>query len=464
MEEIRTENAITRRLDGLQKLWNTFRQTPTARCCCWVVPQDALNMIDTFYQVNAHESSNTPDIFLRFESPFINAKSYGKALSEELEAFAQDESLTQDDSLLNWQSKHIEDKNNVAVGFLRNFFHFSDSLAISGRVVAFISPNAIANAAAWEQWWTEALSLNLPDKINFMLCDTEGSEILQKVAQKYPNKFTVIRPELKMDDAIRELMCEYADQEDNCTHFRKAFFELTQTIPTKDVSAINEASKKAFNLARLIGYPHLEVAVLCTAATGFSTAGKLQMAIKAYDEAAKIAKAAEDKPIIAELPEAKLDLADGNIFKQLGMQVLFFKASAYLSAAPPQYELAFSVYEQAETLLTQMIMEKATPEQEADSTNGGSAHFHRLEAIRMMGYCAERMGRNQLAFTTYTKAIGIAERMSEEMRQSTLLAFVGQAVLKICQKKGLKEEFWIITDKMNVLLGKGWEESLPKAA
>jgi hypothetical protein len=146
------------------------------------------------------------------------------------------------------------------------------------------------------------------------------------------------------------------------------------------------------------------------------------------------------------------------------VQVLFFKASACLAATPPQYELAFSVYEQAETFLTQMVMEKGTPEQDIDWTNGGIAHFHRLEAVRMMGYCAERMGRNQQALTMYIKAIGIAERMSAEMRQSTMLSFVGQAVLSICHKKGLKKEFWIITDKMNVLLGKGWEDSLPKAA
>ncbi len=202
-------------------MWNAFRQKPTARCCCWVVPQDELNMIDTFYHVNAHESSETP-------------------------------------------------------------------------------------------------------------------EILQNVAKKYPNKLTVFHPKLEMDNAIRELMCEYADQDDNCTHFRKAFFELTQTIPKKDALEINKASKKAFDLARLIGYPHLEVAVLCSAATGLSSAGKLQMAIQVFDEAASVAKAAEDKPIIEELPEAKLDLEDGNIFKQLGMQILFFKAAAYLAATPPQ--------------------------------------------------------------------------------------------------------------------------------
>jgi hypothetical protein len=76
MYTIRTENAITKRIDQLQLLWEQFRDNLTARCCCWLVPQDSLSMIDTFYQVNAHESSSTSDIFLRLDSSITNAKPY----------------------------------------------------------------------------------------------------------------------------------------------------------------------------------------------------------------------------------------------------------------------------------------------------------------------------------------------------------------------------------------------------
>ena len=137
MEGIITENAITRRVDLLQKFWASFRQVPTARCCCWVVPQDALSMIDTFYQVYTHKSSNAPEYFLRFETPFESAKSYGKMLSAELAAFVEaDRSEAEEDGItIDWQSKHVEDKNNVAVGFLRNFFHFADNLEISDKSI-----------------------------------------------------------------------------------------------------------------------------------------------------------------------------------------------------------------------------------------------------------------------------------------------------------------------------------------
>ena len=465
MQDIRTDNAITRRIDQLQIMWEQFRAIPTARYCCWLVPQDALTMIDTFYQVNADESSSTPDIFLRFETPFINAKSYGKALSEELSALVEDDrvALAEDDIFIEWQTTHTEDANNVAVGFLRNFFHFAESLDIDDRVVAFISPSSIANAGAWEKWWTDVLSLSLPEKINFMVCDTEGSEVFQKMAKKYPDKFILFRPKLEMANAIRELMVEYGDQDDNCTHFRKAFFELTQVVPSKDATEIQQRAKTALALARQIGYPHLEITVLCTAATGFNLASKPVAANTAYDEALKIADAQKGKPLIKEFPEMKVDLPGGDIFEQLAVQVLFFKASGFIAATPPQYEQALAAYQQAEERLILMTADKKMTEQ-MDWTNGGIPNFHRLEALRMTGYCNEKLGRRQQALKIYAKAVTLAEAMSPEMRQNTMLPFIGQSMLDICQSQAMKQEYWTVSEKMNILLGKGWEQSLPKAA
>ena len=131
---------------------------------------------------------------------------------------------------------------------------------------------------------------------------------------------------------MRELMNEYGDQNDNCTHFRKAYFELTQCIGAQDTEGIRKYAAKALDLARLIGYPHLEVTVMCTAASGFVACGQLETGMKTYDEARRIAKAAEPLPIIKEMPELKMDLPGGNIFAQLGVQVLFFKGAGLVGA------------------------------------------------------------------------------------------------------------------------------------
>lgn len=465
---IKTTNAITRRLDNLQRYWDKFINTPSARCCCWQVQQDELTMIDAFYQVNADESSDTPDIFLRLESPFVNSKSYGKVLTEELAALvdADREFLAEDDIFIDWQSQYKAHAKNNAVGFLREFFHFADSLELDeGKVVVFLAPTQIADNTAWEKWWIDALSLQLPDKIALMVCETIGQERLHNISTQFPDIVVVFRPELDMPNAIRELMNEYGDQEDGCTHFRKAFYELTQAVGQRDASAITQKTQSALGLAREIGYPHLEIAVLCTAGNGFMMSGKTNSGLVAFDEALKIADASKNRPLIKEMPDLKVALPGGNLFEQLAVQVLFFKAAGFLALKRPLYEDALITYQQAETRLTQMLStQQPTSGKAIDWTNGGIIHFHRLEALRMSGYCAEKMGRKQQALKIYEQAIIMAEKMPTKMLESTMLHFIGQALLDIYHKQGMKKEYWSQYKKINILLGKGWEERLPKRA
>ena len=425
-------------------------------------------MIDAFFQVNADESSDTPDIFLRLESPFTNDKHYGEALTAELAALvdADREDLAEDDIFIDWRPGYQAHPENNAVGFLREFFHFAHSLDLDeGKVVAFLSPSSIDNPSAWAVWWKNVLSLPFPDEIALMVCDTAGRETLQDAARQFPERMMVFRPKLEMDKAIRELMNEYGDQEDGCTHFRKAFYELTQAVARREAGEISEKARTALSLAREIDFPHLEIAVLCTAGNGFMISGKTQSGIVAFDEALKIAESSKDKPLVKEMPDLKVDLPGGNLFEQLAVQVLFFKAAGFLSLKRPPYEDAFATYRQAEAYLTNILAKlNPDPEKPVDWTNGGIIHFHRLEALRMSGFCAEKMGRNQQALDIYAKAVSIAEKIPPDIRQNTMLPFVGQALLNICQKLGKKNEYWSVRKRMEDLLGENWEEQLPKAA
>ena len=177
---IKTNNAITRRVDLLENLWSAFVQSTEARCCCWSVLQDEFSMIDTFFQVNAHESSDSPDIFIRLESPFQHINTYGKLLSEELANLvdADRDGLAADDIFIDWQSKYRADDKNHAVGFLREFFHFADSLELEeGRIVAYLSPTNISNPQAWKEWWNQVLTLNIPEKITLMVCEEKDKNL-----------------------------------------------------------------------------------------------------------------------------------------------------------------------------------------------------------------------------------------------------------------------------------------------
>ena len=460
------ENAITRRLDKLQSVWDSFRELPDARVCCWVVQQDEQSLIDAFFQVNAAEHSDTPDIFLRFESPFVSASVYSTHLSEELSEMveADREALAEDDIVISWKyTKQQIPGNNVGVTFLRNLFHFGVSLDLDddSYLVAFISPPSFTDRNGWKKWWSDVLSLDIPPKVRLMVCDVTSYETVSTLTQTFPAKLAVYKPKLDMPAAVRELMTEYGDQDDNCTHFRKAFFELTQKVGQSDLAGIKQTAQVALELARKIGYPHLEVSVLCTAATGFVSGGQLETGMNTYDEAKRIAKTAEPLPLIKEMPELSVELPGGNIFAQLGVQVLFFKAAGLIGAG--LFDRALKAYQEAEKELNTILTQKGDPKK-ADWSNGGILVFYKIEALRMSGYCMERLGRQQEALDPYSTAVSMAERLDAETRKSTTLAFVGKAMLDICTARSMKPEFLKVTEKMNTLLGKGWEETLPKKA
>ncbi len=458
-------NAVTRRLDHLQSHWDEFREQPDARICRWVVKQDAYDLVDAFYQVNADESSDSPDIFLRFESIFTDAQSFGQALSAELSDMveADREDLANEGIDIPWSSDHKINATNTAVGFLRNFFHFTSSLDFDDDtlMVAFIAPLTIQDRKQWQKWWADVVTLELPPQIRLMICEVFEDRQLDKIAEKNASKIATIKPQLDAPAVMRELMNEYGDQNDNCTHFRKAYFELTQSIGGQDREGIRKYAAKALDLARQIGLPHLEVTVLCTAGSGLVATGQLENGMKTYDEARKIAKAAEPLPIIKEMPELKMDLPGGNIFVQLGVQVLFFKGAGLVGAG--LYERALEAYTQADEELKRILSEKKT-EEPTDWSNGGIPLFQRLEALRMSGYCMEHCGKKQQSVAKYEEAVDISEKLDTDTRKSSTLAFTGRSLLSIYKDQGKKQTFNSMQETLDRLLGKGWEETLPKRA
>ncbi|MBK8492223.1 MAG: hypothetical protein IPL49_15410 [Saprospirales bacterium] len=460
-----SSNAVTRCLDSLQVLWEEYRNEKQSRICRWLVDQDAYSLIDAFYQTNADESSDSTEIFLRFESPFLSSVQYGKALSDELSSFVEEdrEALAEEGIEIPWTSVYQETPDNTALGFLRNFFHFVLSLEMDEDelVVAFIAPVTIDDRAGWKKWWTDVLSLQLPPQIRLMICEVSEDNVLEPLAVKYSSVMTTIKPEIDGPGIMRQLMNEYGDQDDGCTHFRKAFFELTQEVGRRDAGSIRQAAKKALDLARQTGFPHLEITVLCTAGNGLASAGQLEMGLKSYEEARRIAKAAAPMPIIKEMPELEVELPGGNLFDQLGIQALFFKGAALVGAG--QFDRAHDAYLEAVHELKTILKGKSN-DQKVDWSNGGILIFHLLEALRMCGYCQENLGRKQEAVPFYEETLCISERLDPESRKSTTLGYSGRSLLEIYKADGQKNGYLSTKEKMNSLLGKGWEETLPQRA
>lgn len=235
----------------------------------------------------------------------------------------------------------------------------------------------------------------------------------------------------------------------DAVNYSKTLESLIEAVAEKDINKIRQYAQKTLGFARVLKLPHLEVTALCMAATGFLAMEQVQTALKIYDEATKIAKEAVSKE------------EDKDFYKQLVVQIILYRGSALLTQRPPQYNAITEVYQQAADILQRLISDKENP-QNVDWMNGGILYLYHFEALRIMGYCQEQLGRQQAALKHYIKAVSTAEKMAAEIRKSTPLNIVGKALLNLCKKLGMKKEYFIVIDKMNGLLGEGWEKEAPK--
>jgi tetratricopeptide (TPR) repeat protein len=224
--------------------------------------------------------------------------------------------------------------------------------------------------------------------------------------------------------------------------YGQAFQNLTEAIAAGDKEGMRQYAKKSLDCARLLGHKHLEIAVLCTTAAGFLSTGQLQTTLKVYEEA---------------LNNTALNPEQKEEYTQLGVQIMLYKASALLIQKTPQYHAIIEAYQQVVDRLQLMRTDRRNAEI-ADPMQDDILNLYHFEALRILGYCQEQLGRQQAALKHYVKAVSTAEQMGEEMLKSAPIYLVGNALISLCRKLGMKKEYFIVIDKMNGLLGMGWEK------
>ena len=137
------------------------------------------------------------------------------------------------------------------------------------------------------------------------------------------------------------------------------------------------------------------------------------------------------------------------------------KSSALFTQTPPQYNMAIEAYQQTADKCQEIITNKKN-KGPIEWTNGGILYLYLFESLRILGYCQEQLGRHHAAFKPYVKAVNAAEEMNEDIRKNVALKSVGISLLQLCRKLGKKNEYFVVIDKINGLLGVGWEKDVSK--
>jgi len=419
------KNAVEKRLDVLEDLWNGFAQNPAPRLCRWLVTPAESRMIEAFVEFQNEESSDVPDFFIRFNEPFESPDRYGFVLRDALASKYEEvrPRLNEEGIETNWQCPTAVPNEGDQVAFLRALSSFRAEIGpTSELLVAALLPTRIEDSGAWQAWIQKLLRANTPSGIRYLVTDSVDGQALAKLAEKETALVQTIRPELNMPAAYLELA-----RGDGRLHpgvlFRLNFLALTQAASGGDMAKLKELAAAATGVAQKEGWKTMESVVQMTMASACLAASDVAGALAAYKAAGATAnQAAQNGDPAAPKVILHAKLAEG---------------SALLSAS--QYRNAASVYEEAAGMATQL-----------------NDPFLTMESWRMAAYCHEGDKNVEKSWRCGNLALDAAEKIKAEDRSKSPLPHVGRGMLRVVGR-GNRELNEHVHRRMTDLLGREWK-------
>lgn len=147
------KNAVVKRLELLHDQWTEFAQTTDARLLRWVVEPNEVRMVEAFLAAESNErTGEIPDLFLRFNTPFVDPAKYGYALREALLAMEQESraGLAEAGLPADWQCPSLSEGQSAAAAFLTACASLREHYErLCEHLVAVLIPKHVADDGAW---------------------------------------------------------------------------------------------------------------------------------------------------------------------------------------------------------------------------------------------------------------------------------------------------------------------------
>ncbi len=424
------QNAIVRRLDKLETLWNEFADNPDARLCRWLATDTERKIIDVFLEVQGHESGTTPDLFIRFEEPFNDPGRYGFALLASLRKQYEEirEGIREEGIDANWRCPEANPNEQDVAAFARGLASLQTHYqATIEKVVAVLTPDRVKAPKDFQGWLQRLLRTGIAAGLRVMVFDDLASPALEELQKAEDKLVKTIKPNLDMPAAYLEL-ARGTGAAGPGVAFRIGFLELTQAAGTGDVALMKAKAAAALAIAQQQGWPQMQAVVQMALGAALLGANKGQEAMAAYRAAGTLMAAQKNDPAAPKL------LLQG----KLGEGVTLFSGGKHLEAA--------KVYEEAAALA----------EQHKD-------YLMCMESWRMASHCHEAAKQVEPSWRCGNRALDAAAKMEPDVRANSTLPFVGQALLRIAGR-GNREHVDQVRSRMQQLAGADWEKKLEAAS
>lgn len=418
-------NAVTQRLEKVAALWQDFSCHDTYKVCRWLLEPDEEDMLMAFVKVENANEAQTNDLFVRFRAPFLSPENYSQGLMNNLMA--------------EWEAyrKYMQPKGMPATDppkaayaakpgvFIEWFDAFARQFPeFKGLAVAFLSPDEIQDEALWEKWLSSALSDEIPSGVRIMLLDLSKRPVFDRLATSFPQLVCTIRPKLDMEAAMRELAAT-GDPKHPGVQYRQLFVELTQQASKGNLQEMKRIGEAAVSIAFREQWMYLQVAAYMAMANGYLGSKKEKEANESYDLAIRFAEPAWKEGD---------DLAG-----KLLAQTLLCKGSVYLGQK--NYPEAGKIYRNA-----------------TQPANSVKDDMLEMEAWRLAGLCDDMNGEQKEAWSCYSNALDAGAKLDDAVRPHSTLPYLGQAMLRLAEKRGVYQDEQMVRTKMTEWCGADWQQ------
>jgi hypothetical protein len=395
-------NPVERRLLYLCDHWSRFTADPSKRLLVWQVQDNALRILQCFFEVQKHETEySTRDLFIVFDAPFENSIQYSRALKEALagQYDASREDLRQQGIAPDWTFTP-GDVAHSARGFVEGLRSFgSRHHGAIGHLVAVLMPSNVSPDAhdAFGDWLARALENALPERLRLAVVDSTDTPRLQKlVASDHP----LVLADAPDIDALQTAQETFAQEAavGPAAIFRNLLMGLVTLVDRAPADQVKAKAADAVAFARKQGWGDQEVVIAVL------VAGAL-LKEQRFDEALNVNAHARETA-------QKTAAAGHPAGRQLVLQTWFGEAGTHFAAGDALR--AADAYREA-AILAQSVPNLVLA----------------IEALRMEAFCRARAGNTEAAIETGHAALSVGARLKPDARPMTTLPIAALDLLRV---------------------------------
>ncbi|HYO72911.1 MAG TPA: hypothetical protein VEU33_43305 [Archangium sp.] len=412
------KNVVEKRLGWLHNQWVEFVQAPEARLLRWLVEPSEARMVEAWLKKEGDErTGECPDLFLRFDIPFLQPETYGFELRETLVAMVEESQEGVSLGRLDPRQSGAEAFFGACEALHRHYESVCEVLAV------VLVPGEVADVKAWRQWLQAALAHLRSPHVRVVVLDDVRVRMLEPLAQAEPKRVRTSVADLDMPGAMEEVARGAAGMDPAGGRYRELLVRLGNAAGRGELHQVTRLGEEAVALAAGQGWSALVVAARWAMGAALLVASKPTEALEHYRKAEAVAVEAEAR---GEAQGAELRLKS-----RMAVGAVLVTRQEWAQAAVLYEETAPMARKLADARLE-------------------------LECWRMASFCRESIQEVDKAWDRSEQAWSVGLALEPEARASSTLPYVAEARVRLGQARQGEAAARRLEAEAESLLGNDW--------